>query len=529
LKLKEIEMDIAECDAEMAILLQQQQNENDNDDYYNELDEMMLYNQKENLMQMAQEVRQQIDQVRQTNPKRTKDDRPQAENENSMMVNTNENKNPNEESGNGKIISWFQNKMSEWTSFAPSNHPEIDQGDTIDTKMTSSSSSSNDIMGGPYHMMKAIIQEQLNAKVIGTVIENTNLFDDGTIKLGGLIILQRIIPNQSIQIAGETVQIPNKGETYGNLVQGDETILVECYPEEAIGMSLACQTASSNRNDENNDPYSNVRLWIEEDIWKKGSIMMKRCSTRDTINNDGLMTWLPTDPELSILQEGQFRNQSNTERIIPIRIPQSTRTLFDQMFDSNSQQQQQQQKMRRKNIPLFPTENPIKSLSQYDNMSNEEKARTLLMLSNFNGKLPRPRKLRTTTSLASNSASTTERNELDELLLPLIDETVRSQYMIREAINRGDMDLVRQLEERKSRRHIAQENIEKYKQLGMVQQVEQWEKEIRVLETLRADITQDEGSYSQFLDKDEWYEKQRQQTAKNVNRNMFGNLLDGIE
>ena len=33
-----------------------------------------------------------------------------------------------------------------------------------------------------------------------------------------------------------------------------------------------------------------------------------------------------------------------------------------------------------------------------------------------------------------------------------------------------------------------------------------------VYSAIRADITQDEGSYSRFLDKDEWYERQRRRT-----------------
>ena len=47
--------------------------------------------------------------------------------------------------------------------------------------------------------------------------------------------------------------------------------------------------------------------------------------------------------------------------------------------------------------------------------------------------------------------------------------------------------------------------------------------------SLRADVTQDEGSYSRFLDRDEWYERDRQATAKRIKKSDFGNLLDGIE
>ena len=58
--------------------------------------------------------------------------------------------------------------------------------------------------------------------------------------------------------------------------------------------------------------------------------------------------------------------------------------------------------------------------------------------------------------------------------------------------------------------------------------LKKWKKELQFLSTLRADMTQDEGSYSSFLDRDDWYERQRQQNAKKLDKKKFGNLLDGI-
>ena len=56
-----------------------------------------------------------------------------------------------------------------------------------------------------------------------------------------------------------------------------------------------------------------------------------------------------------------------------------------------------------------------------------------------------------------------------------------------------------------------------------------WQEEAEFYGSLRADVTQDEGSYSRFLDTDEWYERERRKTAARVDRSKFGNLLDGIE
>ena len=56
-----------------------------------------------------------------------------------------------------------------------------------------------------------------------------------------------------------------------------------------------------------------------------------------------------------------------------------------------------------------------------------------------------------------------------------------------------------------------------------------WDSEEKLYASLRADVTQDEGSYNTFLDRDEWYERDRQAVAKRLDRKKFGTLLDGIE
>jgi len=220
------------------------------------------------------------------------------------------------------------------------------------------------------------------------------------------------------------------------------------------------------------------------------------------------------DPELSILMEGQAGNASATERAAPVRVPRTTTSLFDSLFEPKPESAPSD---------LFPTDNPIDSLSEYDGLSDEDKARTLMSMSNFEGRLPRPRVLR---------ACRTDKdkpNALDELLLPLVDESIRRQYQIRDAEQRGDIDLVRELKESRSKRQIAMEKAEEARGAGSDDVAEWWESEADFYETLRADVTQDEGSYSRFLDRDDWYERQRQRQAKRVDKKKFGTLLDGIE
>jgi hypothetical protein len=91
------------------------------------------------------------------------------------------------------------------------------------------------------------------------------------------------------------------------------------------------------------------------------------------------------------------------------------------------------------------------------------------------------------------------------------------------------MQLVAELKASKSRLQMAKEEAESAQNEGNVDVADRWESEADFLETLRADITQDEGAYNRFLDRDDWYERDRQNTAKRANKSSFGNLLDGIE
>lgn len=334
----------------------------------------------------------------------------------------------------------------------------------------------------PYDFMREVIEDQLNAQVIGTLLENSSLLD-GTLALGGALILRRLVATKSVTIAGESMQISDEEEDFGNEgILGGETMLVECNADEAIGMSIAC----------------GVLLRIESDVWERASFMAEPQSAARPREGgpstaEALPVWIPLDPELSILAEGQAGNQSITER--------------DQSRSS----------------AMFPTHNPIQSLSEYDVLSNDEKARTLMSMSNFEGKLPRPRVLRTIDKKSDKS------NPLDDLLLPLVDESVRRQYRIRDAELRGDTDLVSELQSDKSRRQVAKEKAEQARERGIDDVAERFDQEADIYSDLRADVTQDEGSYSRFLDRDDWYERDRQAHAKRLDKKKFGTLLDGLE
>jgi hypothetical protein len=333
----------------------------------------------------------------------------------------------------------------------------------------------------PYDMFRDLLQHQMKAEVIATVLENTS-FLDGNLVLGGAIVLRRIVATQTVTVLGERVSVPDRTETYGNPDQvGGTTILVECHADEAIGMSLACR----------------LPCQVDAALWEKASVMVTPITT-----SNPLRVWKVQDSELSVLMEGEALQNATSERALPLRIPRSTQSLYDQLLAPR----------RSSSTPLFPTDNPIQSLEQYDALTTQDKVRTLLGLSNFEGRLPRPRTVRENPTA------------LDGLLLPLIDESVRWQYRMRDAQQRGDIVLVETLLQQKSRKQVALEKAQ-----AETRYATYWTEEANFLASLRADPTQDEGSYSRFLDRDEWYERQRQEQSKRVKRSQFGSLLDGIE
>lgn len=346
----------------------------------------------------------------------------------------------------------------------------------------------------PYDMFRAILEDQLKAQVIGAVLENTSLLD-GTTVLGGALVLRRITARKSTTAAGQVLSVSDEEEDYGNEgVTGGETIVVECDADEALGMSLACD----------------VPLHVEQGIWERSSVMVQ---AKQFMTRDELIEWETVDPELSLLTEGQAGQESATERAAPLRSPRSTTSLFDAI--TRPQQATSDE--------LFPTDNPIQSLNELDRLPNEDKARTLMSMSNFEGRLPRPRAVR-----QSEQSKNGEMNALDRLLVPLIDESVRRDYYIRQAVQNGDMQLAQELESSKSMRQITREKAERAKEAGEQDVAEYWEKEAELYASLRADVTQDEGSYSRFLDRDEWYERERMKSAERA-RKKYGNLLDGTE
>jgi len=189
----------------------------------------------------------------------------------------------------------------------------------------------------------------------------------------------------------------------------------------------------------------------------------------------------------------------------------------------------------KKSTSVFSTDNPVKTLDEYDTLSVQDKARIILSLQSFEGRLPRPRVLREAQSNQNAMSgeqsvlSLSTRDPLDDLLIPFIDESVRRDYLIRDAEKRGDKEEAARLREDKSKRQVAKERAAVARESDNEDEAERWEDEAELQTNTRADVTQDEGEYSRFLDKDEWYERDRLARVKRLNKSKFGTLLDDIE
>ena len=74
----------------------------------------------------------------------------------------------------------------------------------------------------------------------------------------------------------------------------------------------------------------------------------------------------------------------------------------------------------------------------------------------------------------------------------------------------GDWRLVEELRAKQSRRGRAREALERAEREGADDgTIAALRQEVALQTSLRADYSQDEGEYSRFLDKDDWYERDR--------------------
>ena len=101
---------------------------------------------------------------------------------------------------------------------------------------------------------------------------------------------------------------------------------------------------------------------------------------------------------------------------------------------------------------------------------------------------------------------------VDALLLPLCDEIVRREVQIEAALRDGDVAAAARLIAGKSQRHRARDAAAAASAQGRLAAEAAARQEDAILSAIRADVTQDEGSYDPYLDQDRWYEEGRRKS-----------------
>lgn len=363
----------------------------------------------------------------------------------------------------------------------------------------------------PYELLIEIIDEQLNSDIIGCVLEPTSLLE-GNLVLGGALLLKRRAVSKSTTIAGEEVLYTDDNDDYGNLgILPRSMYVVECLVDEVIGVALE----------------ANLPLLVEERIYQRAGRIEVEIG-ENVSKGLGSYSFVARVPVIQRLDGRPFNAKVEGERISSeqdsksVRIPIST---DPQLFGGPGQVPESS---AAQSTSVFSTFNPVESLDEYDGLSDDNKARLLIRLESFSGALPRPRAVRQSASSDGYSEGAAP-TLLDDMLLPLIDESIRRKYQIRDAERRGDVVEAEELQRQVSRRQTALELAERARSEGYEDEAERLEKEADTYKSSRADFTQDEGSYSRFLDRDDWYERETQARIKRLDKSKFGNLLDGID
>ena len=303
--------------------------------------------------------------------------------------------------------------------------------------------------------------------------------------------------------------------------------VVECFSDEAIGMAIA----------------ANMPIFVEQDIRDRAGKVEVEMDVKETasikIDNGGESNQVedmdslsyynrvplvrPLDESFASKFEGERISSQREEDVV--RVPLTTNP---DIFDGSSQAPSTSSSRS-----VFSTFNPVKSLDEYDSLTDDGKARLLLKLESFTSILPRPRAIRMSETSNNNSGDYDKGSPpsiLDELLLPLVDESIRRQYRTRDAERRKDFEEADRLREKASPRQVALERARQaHEDDELSEDTILAEEDAELYKALRADITQDEGAYSRFLDKDEWYERETQARIKRLDKSKFGTLLDGID
>ena len=150
----------------------------------------------------------------------------------------------------------------------------------------------------------------------------------------------------------------------------------------------------------------------------------------------------------------------------------------------------------------------VRSAKEYQRLSLQGKIDLLLSAGVSRSRFPRPRVM--------NNDPRGPAALLDDLLLPLCDEIVRRDVLIQRATKDGDRDTATELTNAKSDRHAAYDDAVTASKDGDINAEFNAQYRKNLYDACKADVTQDDGAYSRFLDKDPWYEEQLRRNRRGL-------------
>ena len=335
--------------------------------------------------------------------------------------------------------------------------------------------------------------------------------------LGGAILLERRGVPKSTTLLGEVISYTDDDDALGNEgVLPRSMYVVECFSDEAVGMAMA----------------SGLPVLVEEGIYHRaGGIPVEldleaassvKAENRTLSVTNRVPPVRPLDDSYFPQMEGERVTSERASNLV--RIPLTTNPG---LFDSTNRASASSSASR----STFSTFDPVRSLAEYDALTDDAKVRLLLKLESFTGRLPRPRAVRSSLKVTSqyDDDGLPPPSILDEILLPLIDESVRRQYRIRDAERRKDLEEANALRALASPRQVALERAQRAREDGLDDEALRMEEDAELYRSLRADATQDESAYDRYLDRDDWYEREMQARIKRFDKSKFVTLLDGVD
>ena len=312
----------------------------------------------------------------------------------------------------------------------------------------------------PYHLMLDMMRRDACCDVSHVIIENTAVLGDGIV-VGGALICERRLP-----------QALNSGDKYA-MGAGPAAL-----PDSRWW--VASKEGNGNFDNEKDDGIAELTSSMVSD-----GAHLCECTAEEALGLSIAVDGGTVYVERAVWEACALPPAYNTQRgKMRLEVmPKSDRLDLERAFKLEAADAE-----RQKARPPAPLPWEITSADELINLDLTDKA---LSAMRAGMRLPRARE------------ATDEK--LTEMLQPFLDENVRRELMMRQALESGDLGAYQALESQTSKRGRLLKELRRAVEEEKYYKAAELSKELRVETNRRQDVTQDEGSYDRYLDQDVWY------------------------